>query len=68
MIHHRDQEIKEYDNVYKWKAAEHDETPEPSELFDSRQLKVVQVYQTESCPEQGLSCLPQTKCRVRPSQ
>ena len=63
MIHHRDQEIEEHDDVDDREAAEHDETPEPGKLFDSCQLKVVQVYQTKRGPEQGLSCLPQTKKR-----
>ena len=66
MVHHGDQEIEKHDDVDDREAAEHDETPEPGELFDSRQLKVIQVYQTKSCPEQGLSCLPQTRCKVRP--
>ena len=63
MIHHRDQEIKEHDDVYNREAAEHYQPPEPGELLYSRQLKVVQVYQTKRGPEQGLSCLPQTKKR-----
>ena len=51
VIHHRDQEIKEHDDVYNREAAEHYQPPEPGELFDPRQLKVVQVYQTKRGPE-----------------
>ena len=60
MIHHGDQEIEKHDDVDQWEAAEHDETPEPSELLDSTQLKVVQIYQTKSRPKQSLRSLPQT--------
>ena len=61
MIHHGDQEIEKHDDVDQWEAAEHDETPEPSEFLDSCQLKVVQIYQTKGGPEQSLRCLPQTE-------
>ena len=60
MIHHGDQEIEKDDDVDQREAAEHDETPEPGELFDPCQLKVVQIYQTKSSPKQSLRCLPQT--------
>ena len=60
MIHHGDQEIQQDDDVDDREAPEHDETPEPRELFDSCQLKIVQVYQTKSGPKQSLRCLPQT--------
>ena len=61
MIHHGDQEIQQDDDVDDREAPEHDETPESRELFDSRQLEVVQVYQTKCCPKQSLRCLPQTE-------
>ena len=61
MIHHGDQEIEQNDDVDDREAAEHDETPEPGELLYSTQLKVVQIYQTKSSPEQSLWCLPQTE-------
>ena len=60
VIHHGDQEIEEDDDVDQREASEHDETPEPGELLDSTQLKVVQIYQTKSRPKQSLRCLPQT--------
>ena len=59
MIHHSNQEIEKHDDVDDGEAAEHDETPEPGELLDPCQLKVVQIYQTKSSPEQSLRCLPQ---------
>ena len=61
MIHHGDEEIKKHDDVDDREASEHDETPESREFFDSCQLEVVQVYQTESRPKQCLWCLPQTE-------
>ena len=60
VIHHGDQEIEKHDDVDDGEAAEHDETPEPSEFLDSCQLKVVQIYQTKSRPKQSLRRLPQT--------
>ena len=59
MIHHRDQEIEKHDDVDDGEAPEHDEAPEPGELLDTRQLKVVQVYQTKWRPEKRLCRLPQ---------
>ena len=64
MIHHGDEEIEKDDDVDQWKATEHDETPEPRELLDSTQLKVVQIYQTKGGPEQCLRCLPQTEKNI----
>ena len=61
MIHHGDEEIEQHDDVDDGEAAEHDQTPEPRELLDPCQLKVVQVYQTKGSPKQSLGCLPQTK-------
>ena len=64
VIHHGDQEIEEDDDVDDGEAAEHDQTPEPGELLDACQLKVVQIYQTKGGPEQSLCCLPQTKKNI----
>ena len=61
VVHHGDQEIEKDDDVDQREAAEHDETPEPGELLDSTELKVVQIYETKSCPKQSLRCLPQTE-------
>ena len=61
MIHHGDEEIEKDDDVDQWEATEHDETPEPRELLDSTQLKVIQIYQTKSSPKQSLWSLPQTE-------
>ena len=60
MIHHGNEKIEENNDVDDGEATKHDETPEPGELLDSSKFKVIQVYQTKSCPKQGLSCLPQT--------
>ena len=54
MVHHRDQEVEQHDDVDDGEAPEHDETPEPCELLDPSQLEVVQVDETEGCPEEGL--------------
>ena len=64
MVHHGDQEIEKDDDVDDGEAAEHDEAPEPGELLDPCELKVVQVYQTERRPEQGLCGLPEAETRV----
>ena len=61
VVHHGDEKVEQDDDVDDREAPEHNETPKPRELFDSCQLKVVQVYQAESRPEQGLRCLPQTE-------
>ena len=61
MVHHGDKKVEQDDDVDDREAAEHNQTPKPRELLDSCQLKVVQVYQTESRPEEGLRCLPQTE-------
>ena len=60
MIHHCDQEIEKHDDVDDGEASKHDQAPEPGELLDPRQLKVVQVYEAKWRPEQCLCCLPQT--------
>ena len=54
MIHHGNQQVEQHDDVDQGEAPEHYEAPEPGELLDPRQLKVVQVYQAERRPEQGL--------------
>ncbi len=61
MIHHGNQQVEQHDDVDQWEAPEHDEAPEPSELFDPCELEVVQVYQAESRPEQGLWGLPEAE-------
>ena len=54
MIHHGNQQVEQHDDVDQGEAPEHDEAPEPGELLDPGQLEVVQVYQAERRPEQGL--------------
>ena len=63
MIHHGNQQVEQHDDVDQWEAPEHYEAPEPGELLDPRQLEVVQVYQTERRPEQGLCGLPEAEMR-----
>ena len=59
MVHHGDEEVEQDDDVDDGEGAEHDEAPEPRELLDARQLKVVEVDEAKGGPEEGLSCLPQ---------
>ncbi len=54
MIHHGNQQVEQHYDVDQREASEHDEAPKPCELLDPRQLEVVQVYQAERRPEQGL--------------
>ena len=61
MIHHGNQQVEQHDDVDQGEASEHDESPEPGELLDTGELEVVQVYQTERCPEQGLWSLPEAE-------
>ena len=61
MIHHRDEQVEQHNDVDDGEAPEHDETPEPGELLDPCELEVVQVYQTERRPEQGLCGLPEAE-------
>ena len=65
VIHHGDQEIEKHDDVDDGEAAEHDETPEPGELLDPRELEVVQVYQAKRRPEKGLCGLPEAEMRQK---
>ena len=58
MIHHCNKEIQKNDDVDQREASEHDEAPEPCELFDASQLKIVQVNEPKSCPEQSLWSFP----------
>lgn len=51
MIHHGNQQVKEDDYVYHRERSKHEETRETGELFDSSQLKIVKVNQTENGPE-----------------
>ena len=60
MVHHGNQEIEQDNDVNEGETAEHDETPKPCKLFDTTQLKVVQVYKSKCCPKQCLACFPQT--------
>ena len=61
MVHHGDKKIKEDDDVYEREASEHDESPKPCELFNTSQFKIIEINETECCPEQGLWGLPQTE-------
>ena len=61
MIHHGNQQVEKDDDIDQGEAPEHDEPPEPGELLDPSQLKVVQVYQTKRRPEQGLCGLPEAE-------
>ena len=63
MIHHRDEQVEQHDDVDDGEAPEHDEAPEPGELLDPCELEVVQVYQAERRPEQGLCGLPEAETR-----
>ena len=60
MVHHCNEEIEQDNDVNEGETAEHDEAPEPRELLDAAQFKIVQVYETKCCPKQCLACLPQT--------
>ena len=51
VVHHGDEEVEQDDDVDDGEGAEHDEAPEPRELLDPGELEVVQVDETESCPE-----------------
>ena len=61
MVHHGDEQVEQDDDVDDGERAEHDQAPEPRELLDPGELKVVQVDQTEGGPEQGLACFPKTE-------
>ena len=61
MIHHGNQQVEQHDDVDQWEAPEHDEAPEPGELLDPCELKVVQIYEAECRPEQGLRCFPEAE-------
>ena len=61
MVHHGDEKVEQDDDVDDGERAEHDQAPEPRELLDPGELKVVQVDQTEGGPEQGLACFPKTE-------
>ena len=72
MVHHGDEEVEQDDDVDDGEGAEHDETPEPCELLDPGQLKVVQVDQAKGGPKQGLAGFPKTEkakeCEIKSSQ
>ena len=59
MVHHGNEEVEERNNVDDGEGAKHDEAPEPRELLDPGQLKVVEIYQAEGRPEQSLTGFPQ---------
>ena len=65
MVHHRDEQIEQHDDVDDGEAPKHDEAPEPGELLDPRELEVVQVYQAERRPEKGLCGLPEAEMRQK---
>ena len=65
MIHHRDEQIEQHNDVDDGEASKHDEAPEPGELLDPRELEVVQVYQAERRPEKGLCGLPEAEMRQK---
>ena len=65
MIHHRDEQIEQHNDVDDGEAPKHDEAPEPGELLDPRELEVVQVYQAERRPEKGLCGLPEAEMRQK---
>ena len=65
MVHHRDQQVEQHDDVDDGEAPKHDEAPEPGELLDPRELEVVQVYQAERRPEKGLCGLPEAEMRQK---
>ena len=51
VVHHCNEKIEENNYVDDGEAAEHDETPESSELLDAVQLKVIQVDKAKWRPE-----------------
>ena len=61
MVHHGDEEVEQDDDVDDGEGAEHDEAPEPRELLDARQLKVVEVDEAKRGPKQGLTCFPEAE-------
>ena len=61
VVHHGDEQIEQDNDVDDGEGAKHDEAPEPGELLDPGELKVVQVNQAKGRPEQGLACLPKTE-------
>ena len=65
MIHHRDEQIEQHNDVDDGEAPKHDEAPEPGELLDPCELEVVQVYQAERRPEKGLCGLPEAEMRQK---
>ena len=65
MVHHGDEQVEQDDDVDDGEGAEHDEAPEPGELLDPRQLKVVQIDQAKGRPEQCLTCFPKTENKMK---
>ena len=67
VVHHGNEEVEKHDNVDDGEGAKHDEAPEPRELLDPGQLKVVEIYQAEGRPEQSLTGFPQAGGGNEPS-
>ncbi len=58
---HGNEYVEENNDVDEAVWAEHKEGPEPCETLDSRQLKDFQLHQSETCPEEWLWRLEQTR-------
>ena len=63
MIHHGDEKIEQNDNIDDGEGTKHEHAPEPGELLDASQLKVVQINQTKYGPEQSLNGFPKATKR-----
>ena len=61
VVHHGDEEVEQDDDVDDGEGAEHDQAPEPRELLDPRQLKVVEVDEAKGRPKQGLAGFPKAE-------
>ncbi len=59
MVHHCDEKIEKNNNVDHREASKHDEGPEPRELFDTGQFKIVEIDESKGCPEESLARLPE---------
>ena len=58
VIHHRNQQVEKDYDVDDGEGSKHDESPEPRELLDASELKVVEINQAEGRPKQSLTCFP----------
>ena len=61
MIHHGDEKIEQNDNIDDGEGTKHEHAPEPGELLDAGQLKVVQIDQPKNGPKQSLSRFPEAR-------